>query len=67
MTCDYCQTDHEAQNCPNCGAPRTSKAGDGAYRLIERLLIEAATRDAIYKDGLIPMARTDAEQAEWNK
>lgn len=33
MTCDYCKTDHEAQNCTNCGAPRTSRAGHRAYRL----------------------------------
>lgn len=37
MTCEYCQTDHEAQNCPNCGAPQTSRAEHRAYRINQEL------------------------------
>jgi len=34
VNCQYCRTRHSLTNCPNCGAPDTSKATrDGAMQL----------------------------------
>lgn len=54
MNCEYCQTSHEATNCPNCGAPIRNRSQDDSKNNVCQTYRIAHAIELAFYTGITP-------------